>query len=169
MEIPAGWEIGQVDSPTPLPILRIALFRTRDDAPWIACETLTASRFTGHPPQEPAARRAEHTLRGLAADSVVTTQLADPGRQARIGARSSGYFTLAGRRLWAQCSIYMQEPLLPELGWFIEQVVFVDADSRAWLRDDIDQLTGEVHAAVLDVFDSFISYRYPAEGNSYGS
>lgn len=156
-EIPAGWQIGQVDSPTPLPILRMALFRTSENAPWIACETLTAFNF--QPPMEPATQRSENTLRRLAADSVITTPLRDPLRDERIGSRSSGFFALAGRRLWAQCSIYMQENLVSPLGLVIEQVVFVDVESRAWLRDDIEQLTAEVHAAVSDAFDSFNPHR----------
>lgn len=167
--LPAGWDIGQVDSPVPLPILRIALFRVRDDQPWIACETLTGARLTGQALRESAAQRCEGALRGLAAEGVVTSPLAGRSPQTRIGARGNGYFNLAGRRLWIQCSTYMKEPSSTRPGLLIEQVVFVDAKNRAWLRDDIDQLTDELHAAVLHAFDTVACDRVPEEGSCYGS
>jgi len=168
LNIPAGWEAGQVDSPIPLPILRMALFRNPGDTVWTACETLTAFRATGHPPPEPAAQRCENTLRGLAAASVSTTALNGSARQT-IGARSNGYFTVAGRRLWIQCSTYLQPPEVSVPGLLIEQILLVDAESRARLRDDIDQLTDDVHAAVVDTFDTVTTGRSPEEGNPDGS
>ena len=167
--VPARWEVGQVDSPTPLPILRIALFRKPGDSVWTGCETLTAFRVTGHPPPEPAAQRSTNTLRGLAAASVTTIALDGPARQTPIGARSNGYFTLSGRRVWIQCSTYLKPPRPAEVGLLFEQIVLVEAESRAQLRDDIDELTGDVHATVIDAFDTVACDRFPEEGNSYGS
>lgn len=169
LDVPPGWEVGQVDSPTPVPILRIALFRNPGDTVWTGCETLTAFRVTGNPPPEPAAHRSENTLRGLAAASVTTTALDGPARQTPIGARSNGYFTLSGRRVWIQCSTYLKPPRPAEVGLLFEQIVLVEAESRAQLRDDIDELTGDVHATVIDAFDTVACDRFPEEGNSYGS
>ena len=168
LDVPAGWEIGQVDSPTPVPILRIALFRSPGDAAWTGCETLTAFRVAADPLHEPAAQRSENTLHGLAATSVTTTSL-DGSARLPIGARSNGYFTLAGRRVWIQCSTYLQRPSKTEPGLLIEQILLVDADNRAQLRDDIDHLTADVHAAVAGIFDSVATDRFPEEGNSHGS
>lgn len=168
LDVPAGWEIGQFDSPTPVPILRVALSRRRGDTAWTGCETLTAFRVAADPTPEPAAQRSENTLRGLAATSVTTTSL-DGSTRLPIGARSNGYFTLAGRRVWIQCSTYLQPPATTEPGLLIEQILLVDADNRARLRDDIDYLTADVHAAVADIFDSVAPDRFPEEGNSHGS
>lgn len=168
LEVPAGWEIGQVDSPTPVPILRIALFRNTGDTAWTGCETLTAFRVAADPTPEPAHQRSENTLRGLAANSVATTSLGGSARLT-IGARSNGYFSLAGRRVWIQCSTYLQPPTTTEPGLLIEQILLVDADNRAQLRDDIDHLTADVHAAVADIFDSVATDRLPEEGNAHGS
>jgi hypothetical protein len=98
-------------------------------------------------------RASDSTLVDLNADSVITREVDAFNSEDTVAVRSSGYLTMADRRLWAQYCTYYAETAL-HAGFVVVHNVFVGADVRGRLRDDIAGLTDAVHAAFLAVTDT---------------
>lgn len=153
--IPPGWHIAHVDTKAPQP-LRIAVCGERAEGGWDGCETLSIFQFTGIPPDGVVAESNDCTLRGLEAQGITTYPLSALSIPGVCAVRSSGYFTAAGRRLWAQYSTYIAASHSPGEGRLIAECIFVDADARARLRDDITELSDGVYAAFLAAIDTVV-------------
>lgn len=151
--IPPWWQIAHLDTIAPQP-LRIAVCGERADGGWDGCETLSLFQFTGIPPDGVVAECNECTLRDLGAEGVTTYPLSAPRRPGVFAVRSSGYFTAAGRRLWAQYSTYVAASNSSGEGRLVAECIFAGADARARLRDDITELSDGVHSAFLATIDT---------------
>jgi hypothetical protein len=148
LAVPHTWQVVQLDMGSVQPT-RTAVAQVRADGGWDGCETISVYRFTGSPPRTVIAEHNDCTLRGLGAESLTTHQLTVPEGQQACAVRSSGYFTAAGRRMWAQYSTYVMEGSTPSAGSLTLHGLFISADARARLRDDVTELSDAVHDAFL--------------------
>ncbi|WP_170092301.1 hypothetical protein [Mycobacteroides abscessus] len=148
LAVPAGWQIVHLDTGSIQPT-RTAVTGPRGDGGWDGCETLSVYRFTGAPPRSVVFENNDCTLRGLGGESLTTHMLTAPAGQKVCAVRSTGYFTAAGRRMWAQYSTYVVDGRTPGGSWLALHGLFVSADSRAGLRDDVTALSDAVHEEFL--------------------
>ncbi|MCV7204912.1 hypothetical protein H7J71_23135 [Mycolicibacterium peregrinum] len=146
--VPDGWKVVHLDTGFVQPT-RTAVAGARDDGGWDGCETISVYRFTGAPPCSVVSENNDCTLRGLGGESLTTHMLTAPAGQKVCAVRSTGYFTAAGRRMWAQYSTYVVDGRTPGGSWLALHGLFVSADSRARLRDDVTALSDAVHEAFL--------------------
>ena len=171
LRVPPSWQTGQAQGFAAQPS-RIAVCGQRPEGGWNGCETLSVFRFTGSPPAGLLHDHADCILRDLNADSITTYPLTVPTASASAEAvRSSGYFTIAGRRLWAQYSTYLASDYAQSQGVLVHQVLFIESEYRADLRDDIADLSDEVHQAfvgLLDTVDSSNDSLPDVKGNRHG-
>lgn len=145
--VPPGWEIRHLVDRTVEPS-RIAVCGRRPDGGSDGSETISVFGFTGIPSQAVVRNNADCTLRDLAAVDIVTEAVDMPALPAAIAMRSSGYFEVAGRRLWAQYSTYVIGSETPGEGRLIEHAVFIESGSQARLSGDVAELTRAVHRAL---------------------
>jgi len=96
LEIPNGWIAAQTTAGS-TPLSRVILCGHRPEGGWDGCETLSVFRFGGAAPKDLLRENADRTLRDLDADSVSTFSLFAEAESSASAARSSGYFTAAGR------------------------------------------------------------------------
>lgn len=148
LAVPHAWQIVQLDMGSVQPT-RTAVAHVRADGGWDGCETISVYRFTGWPPESVVSENNDCTLRGLGGESLTTHPLTRPAGQQACAVRSSGYFTAAGRRMWAQYSTYVMSGNTPSAGSLTLHGVFTSADARARLRDDVTALSDAVHDAFL--------------------
>lgn len=146
--VPDGWQVVHLAAGSVQPT-RTAVTGARDDGGWDGCETVSVYCFTGIPPCEVVVERNDCTLRGFDAESLTTHPLTAAAWPKVCAVRSSGYFTAAGRRMWAQYSTYVCGGDTPSGAWLTLHGVFTSADARARLRDDITALSDAVHGAFL--------------------
>lgn len=154
LAVPHTWQVVQVDMGSVQPTRTAVVAEARADGGWDGCETISVYRFTGLPPCSLISEHNDCTLRGLAAESLTTHQLTVPEGQQACAVRSSGYFTAAGRRMWAQYSTYVMGGSTPSAGSLTLHGLFISADARARLRDDVTELSDAVHDAFLTVADT---------------
>ncbi|SKM37941.1 Uncharacterised protein [Mycobacteroides abscessus subsp. abscessus] len=147
LAVPDGWQVVHLDVGSVQPT-RTAVAGTRVDGGWDGCETVSTYRFTGSPPCGVIADHNDCTLRSFGAESLTTHPLTAPAWQKVCAVRSSGYFTAAGRRMWAQYSTYACGDI-PNGGWLTLHGLFISSDARARLRDDVTTLSDAVHDAFL--------------------
>ncbi|CAM3793138.1 hypothetical protein H7J08_00760 [Mycobacterium frederiksbergense] len=147
-QIAAPWQIAQLNADSVQPT-RTAVTGARSDGGWDGCETVIVYRFTGTPPCAVIITNNDCTLRGLGAESPTTHPLTAPVGAGRCAVRSSGYFTAAGRRMWAQYSTYVTCSDAPDGAWLTLHGLFVSADARTRLRDDVTALSDALHEAFL--------------------
>jgi hypothetical protein len=145
--VPPGWEIRHLVDRTVEPS-RIAVCGRRPDGGSDGSETISVFGFTGIPSEGVVRNNADCTLRDLAAVGIVTQSVDTPALPAAIAMRSSGYFEVAGLRLWAQYSIYVIGSEMPGEGRLIEHAVFVEAGCQARLSGDVAELTQAVYRAL---------------------
>src|SRR5271156_6520839 len=143
---PPGWRLARLEG-SPIEPVRVAVYGQHPDGSWDGCETIRAFGFTGALPADVVRNNADCTLRGLGAEHLTAGALAAP--PAATAVRSSGTFTAAGRRYWAQFSTYLANPIPPARGLLLEHSVVTDAASRAGLGDDITNLSNAIHHAFL--------------------
>jgi hypothetical protein len=149
LSLPPGWRTGHLGDSSAQPS-RIAVYgEPRPQGGWDACDTIDVYRFTGGTPDIVVHQHADCTLKDLAADSITTYPLTAPPMDGVAAMRSSGYFGVAGRRIWAQYSTYVRSACSLFDGLLIYHVLFVEARRRASLRDDIADLSDSVHHAFL--------------------
>lgn len=108
----------------------------------------------------------EHPACGLGADRLrvrprcrsTLLQGQRPARPADPAApsRSAGYFTIAGRGVWAQFSTYLANPTPAARGLLIEHSLVIDSRCRAGLYDDITHLGNGIHHAFLAAIEHTI-------------
>lgn len=158
MPIPDGWQLVQVDCGAVQPT-RTAVCGERQAGGWHGCDTVSLYVFSGNVPPELIVQANSSTLLDLQAESVTTRHLAGGRRVScdggsSVGARSSGYLTLADRRMWAQYSSYYSPGTAPGAGVLLSHNLFIGADVRARLRDDIGDLSDTVHSAFLAATDT---------------
>ncbi|HJT95552.1 MAG TPA: hypothetical protein VJ777_27035 [Mycobacterium sp.] len=153
LSIPWGWRIGHPENSPVLPT-RVAVCG-RDSVPgWDGCEIINAFSFTGFAAESEVRKNADCTLRDFNASSIASYTLAAPSEPGVAAVRTSGYFDLVGRRIWAQYSTYVCGSETPRDGLLIEHCIFVGSDSRARLRDDVSELSDAVHEAFLTLLDT---------------
>ena len=104
--------------------------------------------FTGIPPEDVVRDNADRTLRDLAATGITTERVDISALRGALAVRSSGYFVLAGRWVWAQYSTYVFGSTEPSQGRLIEHTVFIESGSQARLSGDVAELTQAVHQAL---------------------
>jgi hypothetical protein len=151
--VPAGWHLAAPGSSAELPV-RAAVTGHRSRGGWQGCDTLAAFGFTVITPVEVGTENAACTLRDLGA-SGIQTHLLDVRVMSGVWAvRSTGYFTAAGLRMWAQFSTYVACSRLPGKGQLIEHSLFVTTQCRTQLRNDINGLSDTVHTAFCTMFDA---------------
>jgi hypothetical protein len=143
---PPGWRLANLTG-SPVQPARVAVYGQHPDGSWDGCETIRAFGFTGALPADVVRDNAACTLRDLNAEGITAGALAAP--PAATAVRSSGTFTAAGRRYWAQFSTYVANPIPPARGLLLEHSVVTDAASRAALGDDITNLSNAIHHAFL--------------------
>jgi hypothetical protein len=146
--VPNGWQVVHLDTGSVQPT-RTAVTAPRDDGGWGGCETISVYRFTGSPPCSIVTRHNDCTLRGFGGESLTTHPLTAPAVQKVCAVRSTGYFTAAGRRMWAQYSTYIFGSETTSGAWLTLHGLFVSSDARARLRDDVTALSDAVHEAFL--------------------
>ena len=154
-ELPAGWELIPVaeDSPTPLRVATIAL----DGHPgWVACQALSAFRFTGAPTPELLRDNAEHSLRQWRAKGINTARLVMPDWPGVVGVRSDGSVMTTEGRLWVRYSTYLRGSTEPGQGLVVQEVLIADGEAFRppgpvfdRLGKDFGVLTGATEAAFL--------------------
>lgn len=166
LEIPEGWVAAHITAGS-TPLSRVMLYGHRPEGGWEGCETLSVFRFGGAPPKDLLRENADRTLRDLGADSVSTFSLFAAAESSASAARSSGYFTAAGRRVWAQFSAYIGTGHDGE-GFLIEHAVYTDAAHRSLLRDDISDLGDAVHAAFIEQVDTVETHDVLSQPQSRG-
>jgi hypothetical protein len=154
LALPPDWH--RVDlSGHPPPPTRIAVYGQRSDGGWDGCETISVFRFTGTLPANVVHDNVDYTLRDLHADNICTVALPTPSEPGVTAARSDGYFTAGGRRIWARYSIYVAGTNTPGQGMLVHQGVFVEVRRRrepyrrAELWNDIEQLGNAIHIPFL--------------------
>jgi hypothetical protein len=145
--VPPGWEIRHLVDRTVEPS-RIAVCGRRPDGGSDGSETISVFGFTGIPSEGVVRNNADCTLRDLAAVDIITQAVDTPALPAAIAMCSSGYFEVAGQRLWAQYSIYVIGSATSGEGRLIEHAVFVDAGCQARLSGDVAELTQAVYRAL---------------------
>ena len=145
--VPPGWEITHLVDRTVEPS-RIAGYGRRPDGGWDGSETISVFGFTGIPSEGVVRNNADCTLRDLAAVDIITQAVDTPALPAAIAMRSSGYFEVAGLRLWAQYSTYVIGSKTPGEGRLIEHAVFIESGSQARLSGDVAELTRALHQAL---------------------
>ena len=146
--VPPGWEIRHLVDRTVEPS-RIAVCGRRPDGGSDGSETISVFGFTGIPSEGVVRKDADCTLRDLAAVDIVTQAVDMPALPAAIAMRSSGYFEVAGQRLWAQYSTYVIGSETPGEGRLIEHAVFVESRHQAQLMGDVVDLTQAVYQAIV--------------------
>lgn len=146
--VPMGWRIARVEGSVVAPA-RMAVCGQRPDGRWDGCETITVFRFTGMPAIDVVHNNADCTLRDLGADNIITRVLMAPMPAGVTAVRSSGYFRVGGRWVWAQYSTYMAGSDAGGQGRLIQHTVFAEAGSVQRLSDDIARLSNAVHHAFL--------------------
>lgn len=145
LPVEPGWQVLTPRPGTRTALARVAVCGVRGDGGFDGTETLTVFAFTGVPCFPQMVRNAACALRDLDANDVTTRVLSVPPGPGRLAMRSSGVFTVAGRRIWGQCSFYSLGSDQPHHGRLIEHHLFIDAAQRDRLRGDIDALTDAVH------------------------
>ncbi|WP_284227654.1 hypothetical protein [Mycobacterium antarcticum] len=157
MPIPEGWQLVQVNGAVLQPT-RISICGERGTGGWNGCDTVSLYTFAGSVPPELITQSNDATLLDLGADSVSTHNLAGARSEGDgkgiAGVRSSGYYTLADRRFWAQYSTYYANDDARDIGVLLSHSVVVGADVRARLRGDIADLSDAVHSAFLTRADT---------------
>jgi hypothetical protein len=149
---PDGWLAGRVDGQSE--VVRAAVAGPQPDRSWSMVETVSAFRFTGIPTSGVIVTHNDRPLRELHADSITTHRLEAPPDPAVTAVRSTGYFTVAGKRTWGQVSTYVAGSRRAGGGLLVEQLLLAEAPWRVRLRDDVDQLTDTVHEAFLAYLDT---------------
>lgn len=142
-KLPQGWYLaasGDTEEP-----VRAAVTGHRTRGGWQGCDTLAAFGLTGTTPATVATKHASCTLRDLGASGVTTRSLDIPMLSGAWAVRSSGYFTAAGLRMWAQFSTYFSGSNEPGRGRLIQHSMFVTTQSHTQLRADITDLSNAVH------------------------
>lgn len=145
---PAGWRIAQLADRTFEPAC-IAVCGQRPDGSWDGCETISAFGFTGIPPDDVVRHNADRTLRDLGATGIKTERVDTCALPGALAVRSSGYFLIAGRRVWAQYSTYVFRSAEPSQGRLIEHTVFIESGSQARLSGDAAGLAHAIHYALV--------------------
>jgi hypothetical protein len=145
--VPAGWQTRHLAQSTVEPS-RIAVSGQRPDGGWDGCETITVFGFTGIPPEDVVRDNADRTLRDLAATGITRERVDTSALRGALAVRSSGYFVIAGRWVWAQYSTYVFGSTEPSQGRLIEHTVFIESGSQARLSGDVAELTQAVHQAL---------------------
>jgi|UPI000301D7D2 hypothetical protein len=148
LTVPDTWQVVQLDT-APVRPTRTAVADARVDGGWDGCETVSVYRFTGFPPCGVITEHNDCTLRGLGAESLTTHPLTVPAWRQVCAVRSSGYFSAAGRRMWAQYSTYVMGDSTANDAWLVLHGLFISADARARLRDGITELSDVLHDAFL--------------------
>jgi hypothetical protein len=147
---PPGWRLARLEG-SPIEPARVAVYGQHPDGSWDGCETIRAFGFTGALAADVLRANADCTLRGLSAENITAGALAAPPPATAV--RSSGYFTTAGRRIWAQFSTYVAAPTPAARGLLIEHSLIIDSDCRARLSDDITNLSNAIHHAFLTAIE----------------
>jgi hypothetical protein len=143
---PSGWRLANLEG-SPVQPARVAVYGQHPNTGWDGCETIRAFGFTGVLPADIVRANADCTLRGLAAEDITAGALAAP--PAATAVRSSGSFTAAGRRYWAQFSAYLANPTASTRGLLLEHSIITAAHCRAGLGEDISNLSNALHHAFL--------------------
>lgn len=150
LPLPPGWQSGRIEGASSGQPSRVAVCGQRPDGGWYGCETLNVYRFSGPAPITATMTHTDCTLRDLGADSVANYRLGLSETEGVAAARSSGYFSAAGLRFWAQYSTYIRGERAPFDGLLIYQALIVAADRRGQLGDDIAELGDAMHIEFLD-------------------
>lgn len=148
LSLPAGWQLGHIPANTAQPS-RVAVYGSRSDGGWDACETLTVFRFTGPAPVATLHEQNDCTLRDLGADYVASFPLIVERPNTVAAVRSTGYFSANGRRAWAQDSTYIRAGTSLLDGVLICHTLFVESEQRSRLRDDLADLCDAVQEAFV--------------------
>jgi hypothetical protein len=143
---PSGWRLAHLEG-GPVAPARVLVYGQQPDGSWDGCEMIRAFEFTGALPADVVRANADCTLRGLAAEHIAAGALAAP--PAATAVRSSGTFTAAGRRYWAQFSTYLANPTASRRGLLLEHSITTAAHCRAGLGEDITNLSNAIHHAFL--------------------
>jgi hypothetical protein len=167
-QVAAPWQIAHLNARGVQPT-RTALTDARGDGGWDGCETVSVYRFTGTPPCAVVTKNNDCTLRGLGAESPTTHPLANPAGVGMCAVRSSSYFTSGGRRMWAQYSTYVAGSDVRDGASLTLHCVFVSADARTRLRNDVIDLSDEAHEAFLATVNADASTTPESEVRSHGS
>jgi hypothetical protein len=145
---PPEWRLANLAG-SPVQPARVAVYGQQPDGSWDGCETIRAFGFTGALPADVVRDNAACTLRDLNAENITAGALAAPPAPAATAVRSSGYFIIAGRGVWAQFSTYLANPTPAARGLLIEHSLVIDSGCRARLDDDIINLSNSIHHAFL--------------------
>jgi hypothetical protein len=148
LAVPAGWKTIPLDA-NATPLARMTVYGQPSEGTWEACETISVFRFTGVPPHDVVEDNADCTLRDLGAGESIFTCVAPPPPPGVAAVRSSGHFSVAGKRLWGRYATYIAGSEQPGQGRLIHHSIFVDYGSYFRLGHDVGQLTRAVHHAFL--------------------
>jgi hypothetical protein len=152
LSVPAGWRIARLEGSGLAPS-RIAVCGHRADGRWDGCETISVFGFTGEPPEGIVRENADCTLRDLDASDITTHVPLASLIRGMTAVRSSGYFTVAGQRLWAQYSTYVAGSAVTGGGRLLQHSLFIDAACRTTLAADIAELTNAVSRGFVSGID----------------
>jgi len=92
---------------------------------------------------------ADCTLRDLQAEGITNQILATPLKPRVTAVRSSGNFTTAGLRVWAQYSTYLAGSEEPGQGCLIQHNLFSESGCLTTLTAGVKQLGDAVHHRFL--------------------
>jgi hypothetical protein len=147
LPVPVGWQVIQSDASL-VAHGRVMVSGARPGGGWDACDTLSVFGFTGAPPRDVVEENADCTLRDLDAAGICTV-VAPPPPPGVAAVRSSGYFGIEGRQLWARFETYVAGSDQPGQGRLIQHNILVDGDSLMSLGQEVGELTDSAHQAFL--------------------
>jgi hypothetical protein len=119
----------------------------------VYCETISLFGFTGEPPEEAMRDNADCTLRDLDGENITTSTPVTSLIPGVTAVRCSGYFTVAGQRVWAQYSTFAAGSTVSGEGRLLQHSLFVNASCQARLADDIAQLSNDLQRGFLRSID----------------
>jgi hypothetical protein len=151
--VPVGWHLAAPGDDSEQPV-QVAVTGHRSRGGWEGCDTLAAFGFTGAVPIDVVVDHAACTLRDLGAAGVTARTLDIPAMPGVVAVRSTGYFTAARLRMWAQFSTYVAGSESPGMGRLIHHSLFVITQRRARLRTDIASLGDTVHTSFSALLDA---------------
>ena len=125
---------------------------TQPDGGWDACETVAVFGFTGFIPCQMILQSCDCTLRKLDAVDIQTNALPIATDDGACAVRSSGFFSVAGLRIWAQYSYYVLGSEVPGQGRIVQQCLFVESGRLSSLTEDVAQLGDVMYTAFSRIF-----------------
>lgn len=149
-EIPEGWRTIPMTDDTQTP-LRVVAMPAEGRRAWVACQSLSAFRFTGVPAPSLLYGNSSRVLEETAALRVKTDPVVLPEGRGLAGVRTEGYVHVDGRDFWVRYSTYLRGSDTEMDGLVVEEIMAASAESVLRIHG-----TGDLSAAARDAFIAHI-------------